>query len=300
MESDREWTGKSEGNKTGHQIFVFLLRHLGIRAAYCLLFFVAFYFFVTKWKTNNYIIKYFRRLGYGKVKSYLLVYKNYFIFGQTILDRVAVMAGLNNKFSFNFDGESHLIDMIKAQKGGIMLSAHSGNWEIAGHFLDRLDTPIHILMLDAEYQKVKDYLENVTGKRKANIIAIKDDQSHLYQILEALNKNELVCIHADRILNKKQRTISLPFLNTNADFPYGIFKMIVTLNVPVTFVFAYKEKNLHYHFYASPVKIYNGDNKEDTVKELATDFAKELEQKLRMYPLQWFNYYNFWGNNTAC
>lgn len=300
MKTERKWTGKSVGNKTGYEIFIFLLKYFGLRAAYLLLLFVAFYYIITKWHTNKCTFQYFRNVGFSKFKACVSVYKNYFVFGQTLIDRVAVMAGLNKKFSFNFDGEVHLISMQNANKGGIMLSAHAGNWEIAGYFLDRLTTPIHILMVDVEYQKVKNYLENVTGKRKANVITIKDDQSHLYEILEAINKNEIVCIHADRLLSNKQRAITMPFFNIDANFPYSIFKMIVTLNVPVAFVFAFKEKGLHYHFFSSEVKNFNSTDKEENVKAITHDFVLELEHKLRLYPLQWFNYYNFWERTNKC
>jgi len=38
-----KWQGKSKGTVLGYRIFVFLMRHLGIYAAYSLLIFVAFY-----------------------------------------------------------------------------------------------------------------------------------------------------------------------------------------------------------------------------------------------------------------
>lgn len=299
MPDNRKWTGKSKGNKTGHQIFVFLIKHFGVGAAYFLLVFVSAYFFITKWQINKHIFTYFRKLGFGKLKSFFSVYQNYFVFGQSLIDRVAVMAGFNNRYSFSFDGENHLLQMIETGKGGIMLSAHTGNWEIAGHFLDRLNIPVHIVMVDNEYQKVKAYLENVTGKRKADIITISDDQSHLYKIIDAINRNELVCIHADRLLSSRQKTIEVALLGQLACFPYSIFKMIVTLGVPVSFVFAHKEKNLHYRFFATEPRQYSGSNKEAETRHVAEDYVKQLEKKLYQYPLQWFNYYNFWEKKQA-
>ena len=292
--SNRNWTGKSKGNKTGHQIFVWLLKHFGVKPAYSLLLFVSFYYFITSIKTNKYTYRYFRKLGFNKIKSIVCIYKNYYAFGQTIIDRISAMAGFSNRFTYNFDGEDYLHKMVSNGKGGIMLSAHTGNWEIAGHFLDRLNTPINILMLDAEYAHIKNYLDQVTGKRKAKIIVIKNDMSHVFEIMEALNNNELICIHADRLLDKNQKSIDISFLEEKARFPHSIFKMIVTYNVPVTFVFAHKETSSHYHFTATPEKIYNTGDKEERLTQLATDYVTELEKKVKLYPLQWYNYYNFW------
>ncbi len=291
---EKGWTGKSKGGKTGYQIFVFLLKHAGLTAAYLLLRFVAFYYLVTPRSSTRYSYKYFRKLGFGKLKTVLSLYQNYFVFGQCLIDKISAMAGFGDRFSFYFEGEENLHQMVKNNKGGILLSAHAGNWEIAGHYLDRLDTTVNIVMYDAEYESIKNYLQSVTGKRKANIITISDDMSHIYQILEALDKNELICMHADRMMNRTQRKIPQPFLDEDAFFPYNIFRMIVTFGVPVSFVYAFREPGFHYHFFATESVIYNG--KQDVaLDEISRNYVSELEKKVKQYPLQWFNYYNFWG-----
>lgn len=293
--NEKSWSGKSKGGKIGYQIFVFLLRHAGLGLAYIVLRFVALYYFFTPRSSSRFIYLYFRKLGYGKLKSIVSLYRNYFVFGQSLIDKISAMAGFGDRFSFYFEGEENLHQMVKNGKGGILLSAHAGNWEIAGHYLDRLDTTINIVMYDAEYESIKNYLHSITGKRKANIITIRPDFTHIYQILEALNKNELICMHADRMLNRNQRTISLPFLGDKACFPYSIFRMIVTFGVPVSFVYAFREPALHYHFYATKPLIYEG-KKDIALDEISRNYVSELESKVRQYPLQWFNYYNFWEN----
>jgi predicted LPLAT superfamily acyltransferase len=289
----KNWTGKSKGGKTGYQIFVFLLKHTGLRSAYVLLRFVAFYYLITPRSSTRHSYKFFRKLGLGKTKSILSIYLNYFVFGQSLIDKISAMAGFGDKLSFYFEGEQYLHQMVKNGKGGILLSAHAGNWEIAGHYLDRLETNVNIVMYDAEYESIKMYLQSITGKRKANIITISDDMSHIYKIIEALDKNELICMHADRILNRTQRTISQPFFGENALFPYSIFRMIVTFGVPVSFVYAFREPGFHYHFFATKSRVYLG--KQDVaLNEISSNFVSGLESKLRQYPLQWFNYFNFW------
>lgn len=290
---DKSWTGKSKGGKTGYQIFVFLLKHAGLRAAYVLLWFVAFYYLVTPRSSTRFSYQFFRRLGFGTLKSIISLYQNYYVFGQSLIDKISAMAGFGDRFGFYFEGEQNLHQMVNNGKGGILLSAHAGNWEIAGHYLDRLDTAVNIVMYDAEYESIKNYLQSVTGKRKANIITISNDMSHIYHILEALDKNELICMHADRLLNRNQRTISQPFLGEDALFPYSIFRMIVTFGVPVSFVYAFREPGFHYHFFATEPFVYEG--KQDiALAEISSNYVAELERKVRQYPLQWFNYFNFW------
>lgn len=290
------WQGKSKGTPLGYRIFVFICRTFGVLQAYFILRFVAFYYLLFSWSSSRPIFRYFRqRHGYGAIKSCLNVYRNYYIFGQTLLDKVVVMAGIENKFTYDFDGEDNLREIVRGGRGGILLSAHVGNWEAAGHLLRRLDTRINIVMYDGEHQQIKAYLERVTGGRNLNVILIREDMSHVYAIGEALQKNELICLHADRFL-EGNKTIIKSFLGEDAHFPVGPFLLSASFRVPVSVVFAFKESLRHYHFYGSSL-IVRGDHesKADFIERLLSDFVLQLEQKVKLYPQQWFNYFNFWG-----
>ena len=289
------WQGKSKGNKAGYQFFVWVLKNFGVLPAYFLLRFVVLYFFLFSYKPSRQIFfLYHKKLGYGRLKAFAKLYKNYYLLGQGIIDKVVVMAGIKNKFTYNFDGEQNLKEIAAMQKGGILLSAHIGNWDIAGHFLKRLDTRIHIVMFDGEHQQIKEYLSRVTGKKSINIIYIKNDLSHIYAISDALKNNGLVCMHADRFL-EGNKTLATKFLGQQARFPMGPFVLAATFKVPVSFVFAVKENNLHYHLFASSIKLYGHLQKEAIMQQMIIDFASAMEEKVTKYPEQWFNYYNFWS-----
>jgi len=287
------WQGKSRGNKTGFRIFVWVLRHAGLPPAYLLLRFVAFYFFLFSGKAFRFQYDFFRRrLGYSVWRSGLNIYKNYYWFGQTIIDRVVLTSGMKNPFRFEFEGEENLRAMVSQHKGGLLLSAHIGNWEIAGHLLQRLGTDMHIVMYDGEQQEIKDYLESITEKHSARIILIKEDLSHIYAIQAALANNAFVCMHADRFL-EGNKTLSSVLLNRPALFPAGPFLLARSFLSPVSFVFAMKDRPFDYHFYASPAKIYAG-TRESSTQEMLQDYCSAMEKTIRKYPLQWYNYYDFW------
>lgn len=291
----QKWDGKSKGTPLGYRIFINLLRRGGLGPAYLLLRFVAFYYFLFSWKSSRNMLYYFRqRLGYSRLKSLVSLYKNYFVFGQTILDKVASMANLGSRFTFDYEGENYLHQMVEGGKGGLLLSAHIGNWEIAGFYLKRINTRVNLVMLDAESQQIKQYLDSVTGGKNFNVIPIVDDFSHVYLINEALKNNELVCIHADRFLEGNRFTEKV-FLGEKAKFPEGVFQMAVLFKVPVSFVFAFKETSRHYHFFATAPRLYEGKSREESREELINDYIGELEKKIHRYPLHWFNYYNFWN-----
>jgi predicted LPLAT superfamily acyltransferase len=288
------WQGKSKGTPVGYRIFVWVIKTFGVLPAYFLLRFVVVYFFLFSRKSSRQIFSLYRRkLGYSQLSSFTRLYKNYYLLGQSIIDKVVVMSGIKNKFSFDFDGENNLRKIAGLQRGGLLLSAHIGNWDVAGHLLKRLETKINIVLFDGEHEKIKQYLEGVTGKRNINIIVIKNDLSHIYEISDAFKNNELVCMHADRFI-EGNKTLTTDFLGEKARFPLGPFLLTYKFKVPVSFVFAIKERPLHYHFFASEIKEYHHLEKEAAMQQMLNDFSTEMETKVKKYPEQWYNYYNFW------
>ncbi|MCW3785545.1 LpxL/LpxP family acyltransferase [Plebeiibacterium sediminum] len=292
-----KWTGKSKGTPLGYRIFIALIK-VDVRLAYALLKPVSFFYLIF---SNKESISYFyrERLKYGKLKTMVSIYKNYVFLGKVLIDKIAILSGQKDQYTFNFDGEEHLHQMVKDKKGGLLLGAHMGNWEVAGELLERVDSVINILMVEAEHQKLKDVLQEAIGDKKVNVIPIKDDMSHIFSVIEAFKNKELVAMHGDRFVEGNQ-TVKIPFLGEMAEFPIGPMVLASKYSIPVTFVFSVKETNTHYHFFATKGKVYPKERKpalrDESIKVMLTDYVNQLQLKVEKYPLQWFNYHPFWEN----
>ncbi|PWB22103.1 lipid A biosynthesis acyltransferase [Flavobacterium sp. HTF] len=288
-----QWDGKSKGTVLGYRIFVFLIKKAGIKSAYVLLYFVASYYFLFLKKSNRVIFYYFKeRLGYSYFKSKKMVFRSYYTFGQTIIDKISISAGMRNRFTYEFDGIEILKNLLAEKKGGVLISAHVGNFEIAEHFLGDidLDFQINLVTTDLEHSDIKKYLETITQKPTVKFIIIKDDLSHIFEINAALANNELVCFTGDRYF-EGTKSLSEKMLNEEAHFPAGPFLIASRLKVPVVFVYVMKEPNLHYHLYAREATVKHRDE-----KGLLKEYTQSVENILYKYPLQWFNYFDFWNH----
>lgn len=284
--------GSSRGNKLGYRIFIAIIRAAGIYPAYALLRIVTLYYFIFPGKASKSLLYYFQqRLGYSWLKSRFAMYENFNYLGRSIIDKIVMMSGAPIPFSVNHEGGDRLDDMVKEGKGGLLISAHVGNWEAAGHLLKRLKSKINIVMYDGEHQKIKEYLDNIRD-RSFNVIVIKDDISHIYEIKEAVERNEFVCIHADRFV-EGNKTIKGNLLGAEAEFPIGPFILATTFEMPVSFVYAVKEGPKHFHFYASRGKIYPKGRV--GIPVILEDYLRKTETIIRKYPLQWHNYFPFWN-----
>mgnify|MGYP003635885011 CR=1 FL=1 len=286
-----EWEGKSKGTVLGYKIFIFFIRKLGVRAAYGLLYFVALYYVFFAGKSTRSIYYYFRkRLKYARIKSFFSIYKSYYVFGKTIIDKAAISSGLKNRFTHECDGVENIIDLLDKKQGGIMISAHVGNFEIAEFFFEEIDTrsQISLVTTDAEHKNIKEYMEKVTMRSNVKFILVKDDMSHIFEINNALSNGELVCFTGDRYM-KGQKVLTESLMGKEANFPAGPFLLASRLNVPVLFVYVMKETNKHYHLYARQAEVKNRD-----AEGLLKKYTESVEWMLKKYPLQWFNYFDFW------
>ncbi|MEN8157073.1 MAG: lysophospholipid acyltransferase family protein [Bacteroidota bacterium] len=291
------WSGKSRGGALGYRFFIFVIKNSSIRIAYLSLRFVAFYYLLFTGKASMRF--YFRTIhGYTRWRSLVSIYRSYCLLGETLIDKVAMLSGAKTDYSYSFEGEEHLRAMSQAGRGGVLIGAHMGNWEMAGQLLERIDTPVNIVMLEAEHEKISRILNEAMVHRRLRVIPQKADYSHLFLIDEALKRSEFVVIHGDRYL-PGTNTVSLPFLGREARFPQGPLYLASKHGLPVSFVYTLKERHDHYHFYASPGRRFPYPAKIKTrrqeISQMVASYVESLETMVKRYPLQWFNYYPFWN-----
>ncbi|MGY5847255.1 LpxL/LpxP family acyltransferase [Salegentibacter sp. HM20] len=287
------WKGQSRGTVLGFRIYVFIIKNFGLYASYFVLLFVALYFIVAAWNSTKSVYFLFRRrLGYSRVSAALNIYKSYFTFGRIQLDRVAIAAGMKEKYTFEFDGIDHIEALLKQKKGGILLTAHIGNFNLAKHFFDdRHDhTIVNLVLTDQEHEEIKNYLDSVTGQSAIKLITIKEDLSHIFEMNKALENNELLVFAADRYV-EGVKTFEEEFMGILRKYPQGPFKLAARKEIPVLFVHIMREKKFHYHFYARPFNPEKND-----AKILLKAYLENLEFMLKKYPHQWYNYYDYWND----
>ena len=287
------WKGKTRGGVSGYSIFIFIIKYTGLFVAYFVLLFVASYYWL--FTSKKYLRFYFQdRLGYSKIQTLRFIYKLYYKFGQVLIDKIAVLSRSYTKFTFDFDGENYLRGM---HDGGMLIGAHMGNWEIASQLLEgRLPVKTNVLMYDEEHQRIKDVLDDVMVDKSFRIIPIKQDLSHIFELNKVVKNKELIVMHGDRFI-EGSKVMEIEFLGKKAKFPLGAFHIALKFKMPVTFVYALKESRTHYHFYATEPKVYCDKTKsrDELLMNIMQDYIAELEKKVKQYPDQFFNFYDFWG-----
>ena len=199
---------------------------------------------------------------------------------------------MREKFTYEFDGVKILTDLLEKKQGGVLISAHIGNFEIAEYFFSEIDVDfqINLVTTDLEHSTIKNYLESLSKGSSIKFIIIRDDLSHIFEINSALARNELVCFTGDRYF-EGVKSLQGNLLGAEAEFPAGPFLIASRLKVPVVFVYVMKEPKLHYHLYAREAPVKHRDE-----KALLQAYIDSVESMINEYPLQWFNYFDFWNH----
>jgi len=292
-----QWSGNTQGLPWMHHLLIGSLKYLNLRFVYLgmAVFVVPFYMLFAH---KGYITMYHyfrRRRGYGVGKAFCYVYKNHYRFGQIIIDRFATYAGLH--FQVKLDG-FELFERLNDQPGGFMIvSCHVGNYEMAGYVFQAPKKRFNALVFSGEAKAVMENRSRMFLSNNIRMVPALEDMSHVFVMNSALANGEIVSLPGDRIYGSP-RFVECSFLGAKAHFPLGPYAMALQREVPTIAIFVMKESPYAYVCYIRQIKADDKPyaNRKDKAANLAQHFAQEMENVLKKYPEQWFNYYEFWND----
>jgi len=235
--------------------------------------------------------RFFReRLGHGPLRSFAGVYVNHFVFGGVILDRFAMYAG--KTFRFESSENDRIRQMSSEPEGFIISSSHVGNYELAGYSLSSGAKTLNALVFAGEKKTVMDGRRKMFSGTGISMIPIMEDMSHIYRINSLLGEGQIVSMPCDRIFGSP-KYVEAPFFGESARFPMGPFAIAVSKGVKMVAVFSMKTSLKGYRLIVRPLEMC-GETRAEKTSSLARSYAAALEQTIREYPYQWFNYFDFW------
>ncbi len=284
--ANKNWTGRTDGTSWMLKVLIAILRHTDQRLGYFLMAFTIPYYLIFGLGTRD-MYRFYRRLHFSKLKSALSVVIAEFTFGQIVIDKFAAYAG--RKFNVTVDGNDVFNMLLKGEKGFVQLSSHVGSYEMAGYFINVEHKIMNALVYAGESPVVMQNRKQMMSANHINMILVGNDFNHIVEINAALDRGEVVSIPADRIFGS-QKSLTCQFLGCDAHLPLGPFKVAKRKNVPITAVFVMKEALNNYRVKIVPIHYESIDSEQ----QIAQRFAYQLENIVREYPWQWFNFFDFW------
>ena len=292
MTAGRKWEGTTFGGEGLHGRLISLLRVVDVRLVY------AFSsIFVVPWclifgASRKVIYRYLRlRQGYSALKAFWKNYRTHCLFSQAVVDKFAMYAG--KKFHTVMVGYEHYLRLEAEDPGFIQLSSHIGNYEIAGYSLVAEHKRMNALVFAGEKAHLMAERNKMLSKDNIRLIPVAPDMSHVFTLSSALLDNEVVSMPADRMFGS-EKFVRAQLLGSPVRLPLGPFQLAATHRLKVLAVNAMKTGSKEYTIYVTPLEYDLAAARRDRIEQLAAAYASELERLLRLYPTQWFNFYDFW------
>jgi predicted LPLAT superfamily acyltransferase len=302
------WSGKTDGKPWMQRTLIVWLRHVDVRWLYAVMALVIPFYMVFSRRAFRANYQFFRHhFGQSPLRAFCNVYLSQYHLGQVVLDRFASYAG--RRFELVVDGFDRFAELARQPEGMMLLSAHVGNYELAGYTLVADDKPFNALIFAGETQTVMDGRDRAFEGNNIRMIPVAADMSHIFKLSNALSDGEIVSMPGDRIFGS-QKSVVCPFLGAPAKFPLGPFALAVQREVPILTVFVMKEATWRYHVYIDKLEVpapqgddssaeaqtgkTAGARRKERMEALARSYAARLEATVRQYPTQWYNYYDFW------
>ena len=152
---------------------------------------------------------------------------------------------------------------------------------------------LNALVFGGEKATVMEGRQKLFEHTNIRMIPIQDDMTHLFLVNEALANHETVSMPADRMVGAK-KTIELDLLGAKAKFGLGPFSVATMRGLEVLAINVMKTSWRGYTIYIAPLHYDHQAPRKEQMRQLAESYVGEFERMVKMYPEQWYNFYDFW------
>ena len=171
--------------------------------------------------------------------------------------------------------------------GMVSVTAHVGNWELAGRLLaTRSARRTHVVVAPEEVPALGRWVRrDGEGMR----FVPRTHPGIGVELLAALRRGEVVALQGDRALGTRG-DVAIPFFGRPALFPLGPFLLARAAGVPIVPAFCVLDRGYRYSVrMAMPITVDRGDE-----EGAARAWVGLLERIVREHPTQWFNFFDVW------
>ncbi|MGH8278854.1 MAG: glycosyltransferase family 2 protein [Gammaproteobacteria bacterium] len=297
----RHWTQIGErGSLAGLRFIGFLDRVFSRRFAEAVLYPITAYFFLTHTRARRASRDFL--LAAGVPASLHHRFRHFMNFSVSILDKVAAWDD-PARVQVEFPQCALLAQAIAEKRGVLLLSAHLGNLEVA-RALSKLvpGMRINALVYTRNAHKVNALLEATSDTYPLRLIRVDTIGPETALVLrEKVLAGEVVVIVGDRTPAASGSPLTrVEFLGRPARFAVGPYILAHLLECPMYLFFCLREGR-GYRMYLEPFAEHlhlPRHGRADAAADWAGRYARRLAHYATRFPLQWYNFYDFWADDT--
>ena len=237
--------------------------------------------------------------GSSAIANFFRTYLVFWNYAWTITDNVRFK---EQRFvpEFSFAGREHFEPLLHGPGGAIILTAHMGSYDLGAH-LFAASTTRQIVMIRApevdpetrQYEEAKAGSTNDDGLR----VGFNTSGDLAFELLEAVQRGELVAIQGDRVTAGIAAT-PVTLFGRSANVPSGPFALAMAARVPIYPMFVVRTGLRRYTLITGePITVERSGRTRDFTPAIAQWIA-QLEQVIRENWFQWFAFEPFYEDRA--
>jgi predicted LPLAT superfamily acyltransferase len=279
----------------------------GRRVSRAILHPIAAYFFLRERASRGASRRYLKRVwahseGRRNLRGrpgFFAPYWHYHEFAVQIFDRMVLWGHGLSELRMDHEGSEHLFALKREQRGGILIGAHLGSFDMPRQLAGGHGIVLNVVMFTAHAERINRFFEALDPTSQVRVLSLEPGSPNTaFEIKACLDRGELVGILADRLpAGSGETPILVDFLGQPMPFPLSPFRLACLLGVPTYLSLCVRKGDAHYEAVVrpvgSPTKVPRQD-REKAAAELARAWAQGLEQMCLRHPYQWFNFFDTW------
>lgn len=309
QKSPTHWSQLRErGSSLGLGIMFFLFKLPGRAFFSAALYPVMLYFFLTNRIARNASLEFLRQVyhyapdqsPWQKRPGLKQSFANFLSFGQAIADKLAAWSNKINLEGVQYVN-SELFDQVRnSDRGVVFIGSHLGNIEISRALATQYrNKRINVLLHSKHAENFNRLMAKLNPQSNLRLIQVSQVTPATAMLLnEKIDNGEIIIIAGDRTsITQPDRVIHSTFLGRKAAFPPGPFVLAGLLRCPVYTLFCFKENGqyqIHLDLLSERIKL-SRHSRQQQLQQVVDNYAKKLAHFSVLYPLQWYNFFPFWG-----
>ena len=296
----RHWSRLSErGAMWGLLIAATACRWLGRRACLAVLAPVVAYFMVAGTAQRR-ASRTFLTRATGRQPSGFEIYRHLMSFAGRAVDSFQAWNGGISPGSVIADTPEALLRLSADPRGALLVVAHLGNTDLARALLDdatraRLTILVHTRHA-VNYNRL---LRMYRPEAALNLIQVTEiSPATAIDLQQRIDRGEWIVMAGDRTPVSGDGHVSfVPFMGEDAAFSHGPWILGSLLCCPVHLLFCVRAGGgwrLRLDHFADNIVLDRKDRRQ-ALRQYAADYAQRLETHARAYPMQWYNFFDFWA-----
>jgi len=252
-------------------------------------------FYAVLSKTRRTVARNWKYMGLAKndLQATLGAHGTFVQFAESLTDGLESIGKGLDGYDLDSPTDEHFAAPVRQGRGLILLTAHTGSWEVVGRLIGRKHrAPLTMVMTkeqNASTRAFADALRNQKHEGDLELAYVGTDPLAALPLANALKRGRIVAMQFDRV-PAGMASASVPFFGGRQSFPVGPFRLAQLTGCPLVIAFT---RRIGYRRYAvdipPPIEIPRGRDEAPVVKAIGVA-ARELESFVRQYPTQWFHF----------